>query len=157
MKKITVENYSKDPYYSRVVNAAAELLTRYGYVSPIMLFQEMELLSEKDVESWRRGSISYLEKAIRCNLSKASRILRILRFHAHDLNLMPSRTDYKRKTASGCIPLRFSKSGQAKLEEVYSTHFVSQRLRTAKMPLEATAKKRAAPQGRVMRLSTIRK
>jgi len=61
---------------------------------------------------------------VKCNLSKASRILRILRFHAHDLNLKPSMTVYKRKTAGGKIPLRFSKSGEKNLEEAYARHFV---------------------------------
>jgi hypothetical protein len=62
-------------------------------------------------EGSRAGRIPSLEQAVKCNLAKASRILRILRFHADALNLKPSMTVCKRKTAGGKIPLRFSKSG----------------------------------------------
>ena len=48
------------------------------------------VLRKIDVESWRFGRVSYLEKVIRCNLGKTSRILRILRMHVHDLNMTPS-------------------------------------------------------------------
>jgi hypothetical protein len=44
----------------------------------------MDLLSPESAENWRRGRVPYLERVVRCNLSKASRILRILRMHARD-------------------------------------------------------------------------
>ncbi len=44
--------------------------------------------------------------------------------HAHDLNLKPSGTEYKRKIKGGKIPLQFSKTGERNLEEAYSRHFV---------------------------------
>jgi len=40
------------------------------------------------------------------------------------LNLKPSMTVYKRKTAGGKMPLRFSKSGEKNIEEAYARHFV---------------------------------
>jgi hypothetical protein len=45
-------------------------------------------------------------------------ILRLLRFHAHDLKLKPSITDYRHRSHR----LRFSRSGEPKIEEAYSTH-----------------------------------
>jgi hypothetical protein len=54
------------------------------------------------------------------SLSKLNRVLVILRFHAHNLNLGPKVTTYKK----GKNILQFSKSGNAKLEEAYSRHFV---------------------------------
>jgi hypothetical protein len=57
-------------------------------------------------------------------LSTLPRILRILRFYAHDLNLKPSVTVYKRKVRGGKIPLRFTKSNDKKLEEAYARHFI---------------------------------
>jgi len=125
MKNISLKNYTTDKYYPKIVKAVdAELLSR-NFVTPIEVFISMGLLERRDVENWRAGRIAYLEQVVGCNLSKASRILRILRFHAHDLNLKPSMTVYKRKTAGGKIPLRFSKSGEKNLEEAYSRHFVS--------------------------------
>ena len=90
LKKITVANYLQDPYYAPIMQAVEGLLREKGFVAPLELFIRMDLLSPESVENWRRGRIPYLERVIRCNLGKASRILRILRMHAHDLDLKPS-------------------------------------------------------------------
>ncbi|MGZ8443552.1 MAG: hypothetical protein ACXWW4_04590 [Candidatus Binatia bacterium] len=124
MKTITLNNYTTDKYYSKIVKAVDAELQSRNFVTPIEVFISMGLLERRDVENWRAGRIEYLEHVVGCNLAKASRILRILRFHAHDLNLKPSMTVYKRKTAGEKIPLRFSKSGEKNLEEAYARHFV---------------------------------
>ena len=124
MKKITLQNYTTDTYYPKIVKAVASILASENVVTPIKLFVAMELLGQKDVEHRRKGQVPYLEKAIQCNLAKASRILRILRFHAHDLNLKPSMTVYKRTVHGRKLLLRFSKSGARPLEEAYARHFV---------------------------------
>lgn len=124
MKNISLKNYTTDKYYPKIAKAVDAELRSRNFVTPIEVFISMGLLERCDVENWRAGRIAYLEQVVGCNLSKASRILRILRFHAHDLNLKPSMTVYKRKTAGGKIPLRFSKSGEKNLEEAYSRHFV---------------------------------
>jgi len=124
MKKITLENYTTDTYYPRIVKAIEGALQRENFVTPIGVFIAMGLLAQRDVDEWRKGRVPYLEKVIICNLAKASRILRILRMHAHDLNLKPSVTVYRRKKKGRKIPLQFSKSGERSLEEAYSRHFV---------------------------------
>ena len=124
MKKITVENYSVDKYYPKIVKAVDNELKSQNFLAPIRVFVSMGLLEAQDIENWRKGQVPYLERVVKCNLAKASRILRILRFHAHDLNLRPSVTVYRRKTAGGKIPLRFSKYGEKNIEEAYSRHFV---------------------------------
>jgi hypothetical protein len=124
MKKITVQNYTADRYYPKIVAAVAASLQATGFVSPIDVFVSMELLDKQHVEDWRRGRVPYLEKVIKCNLAKAGRVLRILRFHAHDLNLLPRVTDYRRWGRGPKVRLRFSKSGDHKIEEAYSRHFV---------------------------------
>jgi hypothetical protein len=124
VKKVTLDNYKKDRYYPKVINAVDQLLSSEKYVTPIQVFQSMGLLEEKDIESWRKGQVPYLERVIGCNLHKASRILRILRFVAHNLNLKPSITVYKRKVRGGKVLLRFTKSNDQNLEEAYARHFV---------------------------------
>ena len=124
MKKVTLNNYKKDRYYSKVVNAVDRVLASEKYVTPIRVFQAMGLLEEKDIESWRKGQVTYLERVIGCSLHKASRILRILGFVAHNLNLKPSMTVYKRKVRGGKVPLRFTKPNDQNLEEAYARHFV---------------------------------
>lgn len=124
MKKITVENYTTHKYYPKIVKAVDDELKSQNFVAPIRVFVSMGLLEAQDIDNWQKGRVPYLERVVKCNLAKASRILRILRFHAHDLNLEPSVTIYRRKTAGGKIPLRFSKYGEKNIEEAYSRHFV---------------------------------
>jgi hypothetical protein len=69
-------------------------------------------------------SCALLERVVDCNLIRLSRLLRILRFHAHDLNLKPSATVYNHCGKGPKRRLRFSKSGDARLEAAYATHFV---------------------------------
>ena len=124
MKKVTLQNYMTDKYYPKIVKAVDDELKSQNFVAPIRVFLSMGLLETPDIDNWREGRMPYLEKVVQCNLSKASRILRILRFHAHDLNLKPSITVYRRKTSGGKIPLRFTKSGERNIEEAYARHFV---------------------------------
>jgi hypothetical protein len=123
MKRITVENYRSDKYYPRVVRAVNAILTRREFIAPTEVFVEMGLLSEQAIEEWRAGRLPFLEQAIQCNLSAASRILRLLRMHAHDLDLRPSPTVYVRRTRGGRLRLRFTKTCDFKLEEAYARRF----------------------------------
>lgn len=120
MNKVSVNTYKDDKYYPRIMRAVETILKRQNYVSPFELFQEMGLVTRENAKKWKQGQVPYFEKVVNCNLSKASRVLRILRFHAHDLNLGPSMTVYKHKGRS----LKFSKSGIKPVEEAYSRHFV---------------------------------
>ncbi len=124
MKCITLENYQSDKYYPRIVRAVGSILDRCGFIAPLDLFIEMGLLDAAEVVQWRAGRLPFLERAIRCNLACASRILRILRMHAHDLNLRPSSTVYLRGGRGGRVALRFTKTGAPGLEEAYARHFV---------------------------------
>ena len=120
MVKVTLKNYQETKDYGRIVAAVAKILSRQRDVSPVEVFVELKLLAADDLQRWKRGGIPYLERAIRCNLSRAGRILRVLNFHAHDLNLKPSTTCYRHRKQA----LRFSKSGEHLIEEAYSRHFV---------------------------------
>ena len=124
MIKLTVKNYMDDKYYPKVVKAMNDELIHSSFVSSIDVMQRMDMLNKEHVEDWRNGKVTYLERVIHCNLSKANRILRLMQFHAHDLNMKPSITIYKRKTRSKEIVLRFSKSGEPKIEDSYSRHFI---------------------------------
>ena len=118
--KATVANYREFKEYPKIVAAVSRILARQRFVAPVELFVEMNLLPATDLDRWKRGKVPVLERVIRCNLTKAGRILRLLRFHAHDLNLKPSLTVYQHKGHR----LRFSRSGEPKIEEAYSTHLV---------------------------------
>lgn len=112
--------YKSNVLYPRIVAATTKCLELHAYVAPVDLFVNLGYLSKEDYAKWRSGKINYLEKAIKCNLSKSGTILRILRYHGHDLNLHPSITTYKHKS----MQLRFSKTGEPNIEKAYSTHLL---------------------------------
>ena len=66
----------------------------------------------------------YLERVIRGSLSRSSRLLRILGFHCHNLNLAPSHAAHVKWGKGPRTPLRFTKTGEERLEKIYARHFV---------------------------------
>lgn len=120
---VSAAAYRNDPLYPRIVRAVAAILEKGKVVTPVDILIGMSLLTPEHLDGWRRGRIPYLEQAIDCNLTRLSRLLRILRFHVHDLKLVPSETVYvchgNRRQR-----LRFTKTGDAKLEKAYATHFI---------------------------------
>jgi hypothetical protein len=120
----SVAAYRKDPLYPNIARTVDGLLQRGTVVTPADVLIGMGLLTREHLEDWRRGRVPYLERVINCNLTRLSRLLRILSFHAHDLNLKPSWTAYMRTGKGPKQRLRFTKTGDPKLEEAYATHFV---------------------------------
>ncbi|MBC2713674.1 MAG: hypothetical protein HGJ94_22590 [Desulfosarcina sp.] len=123
MKKVAVNTYRKDKYYPRVVRAFAKVLSKINIVAPVDVLIEMGNLSRKNHDAWRQGKVPYLKRVIEGNLSKADRILRIIGFYAHDLNMIPIITNYHQWGKGKKRPLQFSKSGDRKVEEAYSGHY----------------------------------
>jgi hypothetical protein len=119
-----VTSYRRDSLYPRIVRAVEPLLAHGKVVAPVDVLIGRRLLTPAKLEDWRFGRVPYLEKVIDCNLRRLSRLLQILRFHAHDLKLVPSTTAYMRRGKGPKQHLRFTKTGDRKLEEVYSLHFV---------------------------------
>jgi len=122
--RLGVDNFRADPLFPRVERAVAAMLAKGNVVAPVDVLVAMQFLAPDTLTDWRRGRVPYLEKVIRCNLSRLSRLLRILRFHAHDLRLVPSQTVYCRHGKGPKQVLRFTKTGDANLEAAYSRHFV---------------------------------
>ena len=123
MKHITVSTYRKDKYYPRVVRAVGKLLARADVVAPTDILIEMGNLSKKNHEVWRKGQVPYLERVFEGSLSKANRILRIIGFHVHDLNMVSRQTVHHQWGKGKKRILRFSKSGDANIERAYSRHY----------------------------------
>ncbi len=121
---VSVDTFRDDPLYPRIARAAEQRLARGKVVAPVDVLVDMKLLAPERLEDWRRGRVPYLEKAIDCNLTRLSRLLRILRLHAHDLKLVPSITVYTRWGKGPKQRLRFTKTADPNLEEAYARHFV---------------------------------
>jgi hypothetical protein len=124
MKKVTVNTYCKDKYYPRVVRAIAKILSKSDVVAPVEVLIEMGNLSKKNHDAWKKGQVPYLERVFEGSLSKANRILRIIGFHAHDLSMVPKITHYNQWGKGKKRALQFSKSGDKKIEEAYSRHYL---------------------------------
>jgi len=123
MKQVTVHTYRQDPYYPRVVRAVANILARSDVVAPVDVLLEMGNLTPKHREAWSRGHVPYLERVVAGSLS-ANRILRLIGFHMHDLNMLPRRTVYHPWGQGTNRLLRFSKSGNQDVENAYATHYM---------------------------------
>lgn len=121
---VSVAPYRADPLYPRIARAVDALLARGKVVAPVDVLLAMDYLTADRLEAWRRGQVPYLERVVTCNLTRLSWLPRILRFIAHDVNLKPSSTVYVHRGKGGVLRLRFTKSGDAKIEQAYSTHFV---------------------------------
>ena len=121
MNTVNIGNYREHNLYPKVVWASARLLMETDEISPVTILVQMGNLTPKDVESWRRGNVPYLERVFQGSLSKANRILRLIGFHAHDLNMVPTQHVYRQRGSNK--RLRFSKSGTVGIEARYSRHF----------------------------------
>lgn len=124
MKEVRRRNYKQDSCYPRVARAVKEILVESGVITPVDVLIKMDLLSEEGLSEWRLGRVPYLEKVVRCNLSKANRILRILQMYASELKLKPSQTIYMKRGTGQRAALQFSKTGDRNIETAYSTHYL---------------------------------
>ena len=118
----------------KIILLAKEILSARENNRPVIFFTGAHLvknglsrllgnLTKKNHDAWRQGKVPYLERVFEGSLSKANRILRIIGFHAHALNMVPNITQYNQRGKGKKHLLRFSKSGDRKIEEAYSKHF----------------------------------
>ena len=119
-----VGSFRNDPLYPRIMRAVAAILDEGKVVAPVDVLVRVGLLAPEQLDDWRRGRVVYLERVINSNLTRLSRLLRILQFHVHDLNFVPSVSVYVRWGKGPKQRLRFTKTGEPKLEEAYARHFV---------------------------------
>ena len=106
------------------MRAVGKILACTDVVAPSDILIEMGNLSKNNYEAWRKGQVPYLERVFEGSLSKANRILRIIGFHAHDLNMVPRQRAYHQWGNGKNRILRFSKSGDPNIEKAYSRHYI---------------------------------
>ena len=119
-----VAKFRNDKLYPKIKRAVAARLAVGKIVAPVDVLVGMDLLKREDLEAWRFGRVDYLERVLKGNLSRLSRLLRILRFHAQELTLAPSTTVYMRWGKGPKQRLRFTKSRDPNIELAYATHFI---------------------------------
>ena len=93
-----------DNLVGEVGNSMYHQVNNTGYATAVQTLMDMQILSKEDYERWRNGQVRYAAKN----------------------NLKPSFTFYKqwgRKNKS-TIKLRFCKTGNEFMENLYATHYV---------------------------------
>ena len=110
----------------KVHSIMAALISEKGVASTVDVLMAVGYLSKEDHENWRFGRVPYLERVCRVNLSKLSSISHEIRVYAQKHGLKPSWTDYRKWGKGKPTRLRFSKSGNERIEELYATHYVGQ-------------------------------
>ena len=105
-----------------MARAVGAILERGKVVRTVDVLVGLGMLSPRDLERWLRGEVPYLERVVHGSHARLSRLLRILGFHAHDLSLTARVVVYD-PVGGGRKRLRFTKTGDPKLEKVYARHF----------------------------------
>lgn len=140
LQRVSVSDFRDDPMFPRIARAVASILETGKVVAPVDVLVKMDVLAPKDLEDWRFGRVPYLERVAKGSLSRLSRVLRILGLHCHDLNLTASQSAYVKWGKGPRSPLRFTKTGEARLEKIYARHFV--------WPGEGTPRQTPLPESR---------
>ena len=122
---------------ARVIKAAEAALAARGYVSPVDVLLGIGWLNAAAVEGWRRGQIDYLERVVQVNPSRISEAMKLFRSWATAKQLIASETAYVGRAPSRPM-LRFSKSGDSRIEQLYRAHWVSSELSQKKRERLAT-------------------
>lgn len=118
---------NKVPLADRVARAAEAALAARQFVSSIDILIGIGWLDLEAAERWRRGQIDCLEGAVRTNLPRISEAMQLFRSWATAQGLFASETAYVARTPRRQM-LRFSLSGDPKIEASYRTHWVSPEL-----------------------------
>jgi hypothetical protein len=113
-----------DPLLPLIAEVVDEILNAGNVVAPLEVLVRLEIIEREQVEIWRRGGFPYLERAITSGLSRAGRVLRLVREHCLALGLQPTRGKYLRSGKGPRQRLRFSKRGDEQSELGFATHFV---------------------------------
>lgn len=93
-----------------------------GFATIVDTLISIGYLTDKDYQAWKNGNIFYLERVCKTNLSKLSLIVRTFRNYGKKDNHYFSRSTYVCKRTKQ--KLRFTKTNNPHLEELYSTHIV---------------------------------
>ena len=134
------ENRSK--LAERVIRAAEAALAAQKYVSPVDVLVGIGWLDPGAVKRWQRGQVECLEGVIQTKLSRISEAMKLFRSWATAKGLLPSETHYVAKTPQRQT-LRFSRSGNPTIEQLYRTHWISGELSEKKRERLAAKASRA--------------
>lgn len=105
---------------SRIANAMYRQIHSRGYATSVDVLMYIGVLEKSKYDDWRAGRVPFLEAECTANLRKLSEMMKEIRSCATKNGWKPSVCSYKHKGK----PLRFSTTGNPKIEEAYATHYV---------------------------------
>lgn len=126
----------------RVLHVAEATLAERKFVSAVDVLVGLGWLPQARLDEWQQGRVDYLERVVTANLNKLSTAMQLFRRWARGRGLVPSETAYVARTR-GRQSLRFSVSGNPKIELAYRTHWVSPELSARKR--EQLAERQSRP------------
>ena len=91
-----------------------------GYASPVEVLMALGYLSSGDYQEWEAGRISFLEKVLKIGPSKVLDLITVMSSHAKKQGYKPKKEKY---------PGRFSRTGNAVIEERFSQHYIDKHWR----------------------------
>jgi hypothetical protein len=112
------------PLADRVFNAAEDALASQDHVAPIDMLLGLGWLPPGTVDSWRQGRIACLEEAMQTGPERLAEAMELFRAWASRKGLVASETQYVARTPQH-QELRFSRSGNPAVEQLYRTRWVS--------------------------------
>lgn len=107
-----------------IERAVLGILTEGPTVTPVEVMVRIGWLTRQNLEAWRRGRVPYLEAVVQNNLTRLRRFLRILSFACHDIKLTGTPGEAPRRATGRAIILRFTKTGDPRLEAAYARRYV---------------------------------
>jgi len=122
--KVSVETFRDDPMFPLIERAVLAILAEGPTVTPIEVMVRIGWLSRQNLEVWRQGRVRSLESVIQCNMTCLGRFLQILSVACHDLNLIGTPGKPRQRAGGRAIPLRFTVSGDPRIEAAYARQYV---------------------------------
>lgn len=117
-------SFRDDPMFPMIERAVFAILAGGTVVTPVEVMVRVARLSREDLDAWRQGRVPILEAVVQYNLIRLSRFLRILSFLWHDLNLSGTPGGPPRRATGRALPLRFTKTGNPRIEAIYARPYV---------------------------------
>lgn len=113
----------------KVRSSMDQQINTTGMAVPVQVLMDSGCLSPADYENWRFGRVDYLERVCGVNLHSLSFMMKEIHAYARSSGWKASWTFYRqwgRKGKKPAVLLRFSKSGDERIERQYATHYISE-------------------------------
>jgi hypothetical protein len=108
----------------RIAGAAEAALAAQDYVCCIDVMERIGWLYPGAARDWRVRRFECLEDAVQSNPSRISEAMRLFQTWAEAKGLIANETQYMARTPRRDV-LRFSRGGDAAVERLYRTHWIS--------------------------------